>query len=131
MKVAVMGARIVLGLIFFVFGLNGFFNFLEPPAMNQEAMDFMGALMATGYMMPEAIKSVEVTGGALLLIGVCVPFALTILAPIIVNIVLFHLFLDQGMLILALVILVLEIFLAWAYRDSFAGVLAAKAEPRV
>lgn len=129
MKAAILIARLLLGLIFFVFGLNGFFNFLEPPAMNQAAMDFMGALAATGYMLP-AVKLVETIGGALLLAGIFVPLGLTILAPIIINIALFHVFLDSGMMVLAIVVLALEVFLAWAYAGSFRGVLAAKATPR-
>lgn len=129
MKVAVLIARILLGLIFFVFGLNGFLQFMPAPEMNPEAMSFMGALMATGYMMP-LIKAVEVVGGAMLLAGVFVPLGLIILAPGIVNIFFFHLFLDNGMLVLAIVLVALEIFLAWAYAASFRGVLAAKAQPR-
>ena len=88
-------ARLALGLIFFVFGLNGFFHFLPQPPAPPRAMAFAGALFASGYFFP-LLKAVEVTAGALLLAGALVPFALTLLAPIIVNIVAFHLFLAPG-----------------------------------
>ena len=125
-------ARILLGLIFFVFGLNGFFNFLPQPELPQEASDFFGALFATGYFFP-FLKGTEVVCGLLLLIGRYVPLALTVLAPVVLNIVLFHVFLAPapdasavGFLSLAL-----GVFLAWCYRDSFRGVLAANAKPSV
>ena len=130
MDKATLGIRLLLGLIFTVFGLNGFFNFLPPPEVNEGAGAFLGALAATGYMFP-AIKLVEVVGGVLLLANFMVPFALTILAPIVVNIALFHIVLDTAGLPVALAVLVFEIFLAWAYRGSFRGVLAAKAKPSV
>ena len=130
MQKAVLGARLLLGLIFTVFGLNGFLNFLPPPEVNEGAGAFLGALAATGYMFP-LIKATEVVGGVLLLANRCVPFALTILAPVVVNIALFHIVLDTAGLPVALAVLVLEIFLAWGYRDSFKGVLASKASPSV
>ena len=131
MKATVPFARIMLGLIFFVFGLNGFFTFLEPPAMNQRAVELIGALMATGYMMP-AVKLVEVLGGGLLLAGVYVPLALVILAPIVVNIFLLHVFLDGGWMVFAVFVLLgMYLALVWAYVDSFRGMLTARARPRV
>lgn len=130
MKKAVLGARIILGLIFFVFGLNKFVGFMEMPPMADPAAAFMGALADTGYMLP-LLALTEIVGGGCLLVGRCVPFGLTLLAPVVVNIAAFHVFLDPSGLPVAIAVLVLEIFLAWAYRDSFSGVLAAKAQPRV
>lgn len=121
-------ARILLGLIFFVFGLNGFFNFLPAPEMPAPAMDFMGALVATGYFLP-FLKLVETVCGLLLLVGRFVPLALTVLAPVVVNIVLFHLFMAPSGIAFGLVALVLGIYLAWCYRSSFRGVLDANASP--
>ncbi len=89
---------------------------------------FVAALMDTGYMFT-VIKTVEVVSGVLLLVGIFVPLALVLLAPVIVNIVLLHLMLDPANLPLALLILVLELFLAWSYRDSFSGVLKRRAKP--
>jgi uncharacterized membrane protein YphA (DoxX/SURF4 family) len=129
MKAAVLVARILLGLVFLVFGLNGLFAFLEPPAMNEKAMGFMGALMGTGYLLP-VVKLIEVVAGGLLLAGRFVPLALVLLAPIVVNIFLFHVFLDATMLPLAMLIVLLEILLAWAYCDAYRGLLTARAQPR-
>jgi len=128
MQKAVLGARIVLGLIFVVFGLNFFFHFIPMPEMPENAGAFMGALGATGYMF-YLIKAVEIIGGLMLLAGMYVPLALILLAPIVVNIFAFHLFLEPGGIALAVVLVALEIFLAWSYRGSFAGVLNAKAKP--
>lgn len=123
-------ARILLGLMFLVFGLNGFFNFMPPPDLPQPAMDLMGALAATGYFLV-VLKIVETLCGFLLLIGRYVPLALVLLAPVVVNIVLFHIFLapNLGAMLPGLIALVLGIYLAYAYRDNFRGVLEAQAEP--
>jgi hypothetical protein len=120
-------ARILLGLMFLVFGLNGFLSFLPMPPLAGAPGAFMGALAATGYMFP-LIKATEVIAGALLLSNRFVPLALTVLAPIVVNIVAFHLVLERsaGM---SVVLAGLLGYLAWAYRGSFRGVLAAKAAP--
>jgi putative oxidoreductase len=121
-------ARILLGLIFFVFGLNGFFHFLPQPPMSGPPADFAGALIASGYMFP-LLKGTEVMAGALLLSGRFVPLALTVLAPVIVNILAFHLFLAPSGLPLPLVILALELFLVRSYASAFSGVLRAHATP--
>lgn len=89
------GARIVLGLIFFVFGLNGFLGFLPQPEVTAEGGAFLGALAATGYMFP-LVKGTEVLAGALLLSNRLAPLALVLLAPVVVNIVAFHVVLSPG-----------------------------------
>jgi len=124
---AVTAGRILLGLVFFVFGLNGFLNFIPPPAapVPAGAMAFAGALLQTGYMFP-LIKGTEVVAGALLLTNRFVPLALVIIAPVIVNIVAFHAFLEPSGLVLALVIAAIEIALAWAHRASYRPLLAAR-----
>ncbi len=118
-------ARILLGLMFLVFGLNGFFNFMPPPDLPEAANSMMGALGATGYFFP-FLKIVETVSGLLLLIGFFVPLALLMLAPVVLNIVLFHLFLAPGGILLGLIALILGILVAWCYRSSFSGVLQAK-----
>jgi uncharacterized membrane protein YphA (DoxX/SURF4 family) len=125
---AIVGARILLGLIFFVFGLNGFFHFLPQPPMSGPPAAFAGALFASGYMFP-LLKATEVVTGILLLSGRLVPLALTVLAPVVVNIVAFHLFLAPSGLPLPLVVVALGVFLAWSYRSAFAGVLDVNAVP--
>jgi len=125
----VLAARIFLGLIFFVFGLNGFLSFLPAPPIPEAAGAFVGALVGTGYMML-LIKGTEVVAGLALLLNLYVPLALTVLAPIVVNIVLFHLVLTPPNPI-SFLVLGLELYLAWAYREHFASVLALHARPNV
>jgi uncharacterized membrane protein YphA (DoxX/SURF4 family) len=130
MNKAVTAARVLLGLIFFVFGLNGFLHFLPQPPISGPPADFVGALAATGYMFP-LLKGAEVAAGTLLLAGRFVPLALTVLAPIVVNIVAFHAFLAPSGLALPLVVVALEIFLAYSYRGAFRPMLRARVAPDV
>lgn len=113
-----MIARILLGLIFFVFGLNGFLNFLPAPPMPEAAGAFAGALAATGYMFP-LIKGVEVLVGLMLLTNKFAPLALIILAPVTVNIVLFHGVLAPAGLALPVIILLLHLYLASTYKSAY------------
>jgi uncharacterized membrane protein YphA (DoxX/SURF4 family) len=121
MRIAVIVARTLMGLIFFVFGLNGFLHFIQNPPPPPAAQQFFGALFATGYML-KLIFGTQVIGGALLLLGVAVPFALTILAPVIVNIIAFHIYISPEPMAMgiALTVAALEVFLAWYYRAAFA-----------
>jgi uncharacterized membrane protein YphA (DoxX/SURF4 family) len=121
-------ARIVLGLAFFVFGLNGFLHFLPQPPMSGPPANFAGALFATGYMFP-LIKGTEVLASLLLLANRYVPLALAVLAPVVVNIVAFHAFLAPTGMVLPIVVLGLELYLAWSYRDAFAPMLHARTVP--
>src|SRR5689334_23168084 len=118
-------ARLLLGLIFFTFGLNGFLHFLPQPPSPAPAAAFGGALAATGYMFP-LIKGTEVVTGLLLLSGRFVPLALTLLAPVVVNIVAFHLFLAPRGLAVPLVALALGLFLAWTERAAYAALFVAR-----
>ena len=120
-------ARCVLGAVFFTCGLNGFLNFLPPPSgpAPQGAMAFGGALLQTGYMFP-LIAGTELAAGALLLANRWVPLALAILAPVLINIVLFHVFLVHAGLPLALLLLAFEIRLAWSYRSAYVPMLRAR-----
>jgi uncharacterized membrane protein YphA (DoxX/SURF4 family) len=123
-------ARVLLGLVFLVFGLTGFFHFIPQPkdAMPQGAMDFFGALMKTNYMIP-LIFTTQTIGGALLLVNRFVPLALALLAPVVVNIILFHFFLAPSGLPIASVVLALELFLAWTHRAAFRSMLAFRSKP--
>ena len=120
-----VAARLVLGLVFFVFGLNGFLHFLPQPHMSGPPAAFLGALVASVYLFP-LLKATEVLGGVLLLSGFFVPLALTLLAPVIVNIVAFHLFLAPGNYVVVSVVLASELFLAWTHRAAFAPMLRAR-----
>ena len=128
MKFVIIGARVLLGLIFVVFGLNGFFHFIPNPEMNEAAGSLMGALVATGYFLM-VVKAVEVAAGLMILTGRFLPLGLILLAPVSVHILLLHVFLDQGGLPIAIFIVLAQLFLAWAYRDSFSGILQANAKP--
>jgi hypothetical protein len=106
-----------------------FLQFLPTPPAPGKALAFMGALAATGYMFP-LIKGVEVIGGAMLLSNRFVPLAMAIIAPNVVNIVLFHSVLAPAGLPVALFVLALEVFTAWAYSDAFASMLRTRTEPK-
>lgn len=126
MKKIALGVRIVLGLIFFVFGLNGFLNFIPQPAgLPEAATSYMGALFATGYFFP-VLKVTEILCGAALLSGYFVPLALVILAPITIQIFLFHFMLTPGMWAMALAILCLHAFLGWQYLPAYKTLLQPK-----
>ena len=123
MKTITLILRLLLGLVFTVFGLNGFLHFIPMMPMPAAAGSFLGALAATGYMLP-LVFAAQLVGGLLLLIGFAVPFALTLLAPIIINIFFFHLNLAPGGLPIAIVVCLIELFLAWSYRAAFASLFA-------
>ncbi len=119
-------AQALLGLVFFVFGLNGFWEFLPMPEMGEQAGDYMGGLAAAGYFFP-VLKIVETVSGLLLLLRLFSPLALVLLAPVVVQILLFHVFLDPAGLPMAIVITLLEAYLGFVvYRDAFITVLHPK-----
>jgi uncharacterized membrane protein YphA (DoxX/SURF4 family) len=121
-------ARILMGGMFFVFGLNGFLHFMPQPPMPEGPREFIGALMKTGYMIPMLFVT-QTLVGALLLLNRFVPLALALIAPVIVNIILFHIFLAPSGIAMAIVVLVLELYLAWSYRGAYLPMLAARAKP--
>jgi len=118
-------SRIGLGLVFAVMGLNKLVPFLPQPPMSGAPAAFFGALFATGYMLP-LIALTEIVAGVMLLTGRFTTLGLALLAPVVVNIVAFHLFLAPAGLPLALVVLALELYLAWSYRDAFAPMLRTR-----
>ena len=119
--------RVLLGLTFFVFGLNGFLGFLPQPPMPPAAGAFLGGLAGAHYLFP-LLKATEVAVGALLLANRFVPLALTVVAPIIVNIAAFHVFLAPSPGMVAF-LLASELYLAWVHRAAFRGILAARSLP--
>ena len=90
------------------------------PELQGNAAAFMGALINSGYFYPIAI--LQVLGGLCLLSGRFVPLGLTLLGPIIVNIDLYHLFIDRSGLPMAIVISLAALFLLWIYRDKFPAI---------
>ena len=121
-------ARVLLGLIFAVLGVVGLFELGPQPEMGEEAGAFMGAIMDTGYLWP-VIKVTEIVCGVLLILGIFVPLALVVLAPVVLNILLFHIFLVPPGLEVAVTMLVLGTYLAYHHRSSFRGVLQRNAPP--
>jgi uncharacterized membrane protein YphA (DoxX/SURF4 family) len=125
MRIAGLIARYLLGLIFVVFGANGFLHFIPMPPPSGVAGQFMGALFVSHVLV--VIFLLELIGGILLLVGRYVPLALVLLGPVIVNIVLFHAFMAPSGLPLATVVVVLWLLTAWTIRSAFAGIFQAKA----
>jgi hypothetical protein len=120
--------RILLGLAFLIFGLNGFLNFIPAPKdMPQEIMNVMGALMNAGYM--SVVSGAEVLIAVMLLANRFVPLALTLLAPIIVGILTFHIAMQPATIGPGVVVTLMELYLAWAYRGAFRPMLRAKVSP--
>lgn len=122
MKIATIIVRSLLGLMFVVFGLNIFFNFMpQPPPPEGPARNFIMALAVSHYFY--VVGALKVVGGALLLAGRLVPLGLTLLGPVIVNILCFHVFLEPSGLPIAVVVSVLALFLLWRYREHFAQLM--------
>jgi hypothetical protein len=125
MKIATTIARILLGLVFVVFGSNPFLHFLPmvlPPGL---AGQFLSILIQSHHVL--FIGGIQVLGGALLLVNRYVPLALTLLGPVIVNILLYHLLLDHTGLIVAIIVAICWGIVFYRYRQNFAGLFAAKA----
>jgi uncharacterized membrane protein YphA (DoxX/SURF4 family) len=123
-------ARILLGLPLFIFGLNAFFNFIPQPTtpLPEGATAFAGALMKSGYMM-QLIGLTQLIVGLFLLSNRFVPLALALFAPFMVNSLAFHIFLEHTGLIMAVIFLALELYLAWSYRQAYRPMLAARVQP--
>jgi len=127
MKIAVTVSRVLLGLLFTVFGLNGFLNFIKmAPPTGQLAGQYMGALFLSHYLV--VVFLLQIVGGVLLLVNRYVPLALTLLGPVLVNIVLFHSTMAPEGLPLALFATVLWLVVFAGVRKAFSGLLLAKAE---
>lgn len=121
-------ARILLGLIYFIFGLNGFLNFIPPPPnMPTEAMAFFQGMMTGGFFIP-FLKATETICGLLLLLNTAAPLALVVLAPITLNIFLFHANLTPGLenLIMPVGMMALHVFAATKYWNTYHLLFAEK-----
>jgi uncharacterized membrane protein YphA (DoxX/SURF4 family) len=128
LRIATAIVRILLGLMFLIFGLNGFLNFMpQPKDVPQEIMTVMGALVKAGYM--TVVSGAEVLIAVMLLTNRFVPLALALLAPIVVGILTFHIFMAPATIVPGLIVTVMELYLAWAYRGAFRTMLQAKTMP--
>lgn len=121
MKILEIIARVLVGLVFVVFGSNAFFHFINAPMPMGEAGNFLSALIDTGYV--KVVGFCQVAGGLLLLIGRYIPLGLTLLGPVIVNILCFHIFLEHQGWQIAVVVTALTLFVLWRHRANFAGLL--------
>jgi hypothetical protein len=119
MKTTTVIARYLLGLIFLLFGLNGFLHFIPMPPPTGPAAQFFGALYVSNYL--AVIFLLQIIPAILLLLNRYVPFALTLLAPIIVNILLVHLLMVPSGLPLAIVVTVLWGVVFLSVRSAFTG----------
>jgi putative oxidoreductase len=128
MKTASTVARYLAGVIFLVFGLNGFLHFIPLPPPSGVAGQFMGALFVSHYL--TLIFALQVIGAVLLLANRYVPLALTILAPVIVNILSFHALMAPSGLPLALFVTVLWALVFVYVRSAFAPLFQARFQAR-
>jgi putative oxidoreductase len=128
MKITTVIARFLLGLIFLVFGLNGFLHFIPSPPPSGIAGQFAGALFASNYLV--VVFLLQIVSAILLLLNRYVPLALTLLAPIIVNILLFHILMAPSGLPLAIVVTVLWIVVFLSVRSAFAGLVQQRVAVR-
>lgn len=126
MKIASLIARLLMGLTFLVFGLNGFLNFIPAPPPTGLAGQFAGILFTSHFYI--VIFAVQTIGGLLLLVNRFVPLALVILGPVIVNIFFFHLFMAPSGLPLAIVVVALWVIVAVRNKNHLAGILTYRTE---
>jgi len=124
MKIAALIARFLLGIVFVVFGANGFLHFIPmPPMPPSTATTFVTILMSTHYAL--IVSGIQLIGGALLLMNKFVPLGLTLLGPVIVNIFLYHALMEPKGLPLAMIVVVLWAVEFWWHKKAFAGILSA------
>jgi uncharacterized membrane protein YphA (DoxX/SURF4 family) len=123
-------ARVIQGLIFTLFSINFFVPFLPPMEPNEQAGAFIGALIGSGYLF-HFMKIVELICGVMLLFGFRVQLALILLAPIVLNILLFHVFLEPTGLPIGILITITEIYLAYHYREAYAGIFSCPSEETI
>jgi putative oxidoreductase len=126
MKMASTISQYLLGVIFVVIGLNGFLNFIPAPPPSGVVAQFVGALYVSHYLL--AIMAVQLIGGLLLFINRFTSLGLTLLGPVIVNILFFHVFMDPGGLSRAAVVIVLWFLAAYNARSAFAGIIQSTAD---
>jgi len=130
MRIVVLVARLLVGVIFLVFGLNGFLNFLNMgPMPTGLAGQFIGALFLSHYFW--VVAALQIAGGVLLLVNRFVPLALVLLGPVVVNILLYHIFLNPSGSAVAIVVAVLWLIVFYAKRQYFSGVFAQQSADAV
>lgn len=126
MKIASLISRLLLGVVFVVFGLNGFLHFIKAPMPEGIAGQFAGALFGTKYYV--VIFGVQLIGGILFLVNRFVPLGVVLLGPIIVNILCFHGLLGAPGLPMAIVVALLWAVVAIRNKQHLAGIFAQRTE---
>lgn len=126
MKIAALIARNLLGLMFVVFGLNGFLHFIKLPPPTGLAGQYLGLLTTTHFLAP--VYLLQVISGVLLLLNRFVPIALVLLGPVLVNILLYHALMEPKGLPPGLVAMALWLVVFYSVRSAFAGVFAMRVE---
>jgi putative oxidoreductase len=122
MRIVTTIARLLLGALMVFAGANHVFNFLpKPPMPPGVAGQFLGAMIATGYM--DIVGVIELVTGLLLLINRFVPLALAVLGPIIVNIFIVNLLMAPKALPIAILVIILWILAAYRARTAFLPLL--------
>ncbi len=124
MKIAALIARNLLGLMFVVFGLNGFLHFIPEPLPTGLALQYFSLLLQAHYMVPVYI--LQILGGLILLSNRYVPIGLVLLGPVIANILLYHILMDPKGIPPGLVALLLWLVVFYSVRPAFAGIFAPK-----
>ena len=125
MRIAALIARLLLGLIFVVFGLNAFLQFIPMgPMPTGLAGQFMGALFQSHYLWVVAV--LQIVGGVLLLVNRYVPLGMVLLGPVIVNILLYHLLLNPVGMPLAVLVTALWLIVFYAHHAAFSGIFAQR-----
>ena len=122
-----MGARLLFGLGLFIFGLNGFLQFVPDPPVTAEAGALLGAFAKTGYFFP-MIKIIELSVGVLLLANFLAPLAVVLITPILVGITTIHLFLNPAGLPIMIFLHILHGLTAYGYKDYYKSIFTKKAE---
>lgn len=124
MKTAAIIARVSLGLLFVLIGLDEILAFIPPPPVHGVGEQFMIAMaVKTHYMY--GVAAFEIVGGLLLLTRRYAPLGLTLVGPVIVNVILFHIFMDHTGSLPGVAVSVLATFVLWCYRENFAGLIRA------
>ena len=124
MRIAATIARYLLGVAFTVIGLNGFLMFLPAPPMPGLAGQFTAVMTASHYMVPVFV--LQLVSGLLLLWGRYIPLALTLLAPILVNILIFHVTMNPAGIVPGLIVTICWLLVFSRVRSAFAGILARR-----
>ncbi len=125
MKIAMIVVRTLMGLLFIFAALAGLLDLVEKPELTGAVKAYNEGMEAAPYFLP-LVKITELICGIAFVIGRYVPLATVVIAPVVINIFLFHLFLDRRGMPVAIFLVAANIFVAWYYRKHYAGLLAAK-----